>query len=373
FGLRTDDYKTIWKLHLIIAGHAPFFAGLGRFIAAGGSIIIVKGNHDVELHWPMVRQALRDEIVVAALGATTVTHAMPPAAELADRIAFADDAFTLGNMYIEHGHQHEPMTTVVGPPVLDETPTQINYPLGSFINRYFINRIERLDPFIDNVKPVQQALLALLRRRPLTIAKAYAYGWRFVWRALHVAKPRGSGSPVLLIAAALFVPPIALALVLLNLVRPETFAWIPDWLRVGGTVAGIGLPVLLPYLLGTAGEVLRELGPRREEPLVADARDALRKAFPPGPAPRTRYAVMGHTHVQMIEHLGDEHGTTSLYVNTGTWTPLWPRDRTDLIGRVYYSFARFDRGADAEYLHRALVWDDQAGEPRPAPMLAPAE
>lgn len=369
FGLRTDDYKNIWKLHLIVIGHEPFFDALARFLAAGGTLVIVKGNHDVELHWPLVRQALRDELVRRA---PITAHGRPPS-EVAASVAFADEGFTLGNVHIEHGHQYEPMTSVVGPPVLDAAPTQINYPLGSFINRYFINRLERLDPFIDNVKPVTQALLTLLRRRPITIARAYWYGWRFVLRAVRVAKRRGSRGPVLLISAALFVPPVTLALLALHIARPDWFAWIPGWLRIGGTVAGIGLPAIMPYLLGAIGEILREFGPAREEPLVSGARAALRRAFPGGAPPRRRYAVFGHTHVQMSVRLGDGGGGGEFYVNAGTWTPLWPRDRQDLIGRVYYSFARFDRGADAEYAHGSFVWDDQAGEPRAAPMLAPPE
>ena len=285
-----------------------------------------------------------------------------------DAIAFADDGFTLGNLFIEHGHRHEPMTAVVGPPVLAAVPTQINYPLGSFVNRYFINRIERLDAFIDNVKPVTQSLLALLRRRPLTIGRAYWRGWRFVWRALRVRKCKGAGGPVLVITAALFVPPVALGLVILERFVPGWFTWIPAWLKVGGSIAGIGLPMLLPYLLGALGELRKEFGPTRKEPLLAGAEAALRDAFPPGGRPARVYAVMGHTHDQRVDVIGNGAGE-AFYLNTGTWTPLWPRDRSDLIGRVYYSFIRFERGVNGEYRHQALVWDDQAGAARAAPMV----
>ena len=55
YGLQTDDYKTIYKLIRIRQGHPVFFTALAQWIDKGNKIIIVKGNHDLELYWPAVR------------------------------------------------------------------------------------------------------------------------------------------------------------------------------------------------------------------------------------------------------------------------------------------------------------------------------
>jgi len=58
FGLETDDYKSAWKLLQIANGHSEFFEGLARWINRGGLLLLSKGNHDLELYWPLVRVAL---------------------------------------------------------------------------------------------------------------------------------------------------------------------------------------------------------------------------------------------------------------------------------------------------------------------------
>ncbi len=361
FGLRTHDYRTLWKLLLIFRGHLPFFKALATWVEAGGALIIVKGNHDVELHWPLVRRAIRDELVRRGAAADAVNA----------RVAFADADFTLGNLYFEHGHQYEEMTRVVGGPTLGRDPTQINFPLGSFVNRYFINRIERLNPFIDNIKPVQQALLALLRRRPLTFARIYLQGWRFVWRAVTMRRFNGS---VALILAGLVVPPLTIVLIAVFFVWPEAAARLAEWIpllqnrgaRIGGAVGGLLFPALLPYVVGAVRETLRQLGLlRKREHLVEGASGALRRAFPDGGGARRVYAVMGHTHTQDVRPLSAT-SREEYYVNVGTWVPVWPEGRPDLVGRVIYTFVRFDKGSDGEYRHRALEWDDQALDDREA-------
>jgi hypothetical protein len=157
YGLQTDDYKTVWKLLLNARSHPVFFDALAEWLHREGRVLIIAGNHDVELHWQLVRDAIRFE----------VTKRGVPRDEAVERVAFADEHVVIDNLHVEHGHQYDEMTRVDYPLILRDEPSQINLPLGSFVNRYFINRIEALDPFIDNVKPVQDSLLRLARQRPL--------------------------------------------------------------------------------------------------------------------------------------------------------------------------------------------------------------
>ena len=41
------------------------------------------------------------------------------------------------------------------------------------------------------------------------------------------------------------------------------------------------------------------------------------------PRPATAYAVLGHTHMQDVQRLSSITGSEVLYINTGTWAPLW--------------------------------------------------
>lgn len=365
YGLRTDDYKTLWKLHLVIEGHVPFFEALGAWVTSGGRIVIVTGNHDVELYWPLIRHAIRDEVVERSKLSGKDREGA--------QIAFADSNFKIGNLHVEHGHMHEAVTRVDFGPVLSSDPTQIKFPLGSFVNRYLINRLERLDPFLDNVKPVNQALLALLRRRPLSILKAYAGGWKYIFRAWKMGLRESMNAATFQIGTLIFVPPLAIVLLALTFLFPRV---LPDEVQrsltlVRGILAGGGVvSALLPYILGAFQEIARQLGIFQPKDHYGEAAlGILEREFPVESALERAYVIMGHTHLQQVRML-ERRERRDYYVNTGTWVPLWPQKRPDLSGKVFHSVTEFQRIAGGEFRHRALIWDDQAGELRPAPMQA---
>jgi UDP-2,3-diacylglucosamine pyrophosphatase LpxH len=363
YGLKTNDYKSIWKLERIVQGHSSFFRSLALWITAGRSLVIVKGNHDLELYWPLVRRGIRDALVRKGARPDTACS----------QVAFAQEKLRVNNVYIEHGHQYEAMTQVTGDPVLPRAPEEINLPLGSFMNRYLINKIERLDPFLDNVKPVQSAVLTLLRRYPASIFGTYARSWKFIWKAVRSRKILNGA--VLTVAAALLVPIIVVAAIIASYAWPtgmDRILNIVPWLRHEGgrkvtAVAGVLFPFLLPYLLGAGGELMRELRRTfrkgKDDAYTAAARAALKQAFGDNPPPQVVYAVFGHTHVQRAALLS-AGPRKEFYLNSGTWTALWSRDRPDLTGHVLRTFLRFDLSSNGEYRHSALLWDDAAGQPR---------
>ena len=372
FGLRTDDYKSIWKLARILDGHEQWRQALMRWLAEGGRLVFVKGNHDLELHWRYVRRFLRD--CLCGVGQGTAGEA-----ELARHIGFAASGFTVSNVYIEHGHEYERMTRVDGRPTLPRHRSgELRLPLGSFVNRYFINRMERFDPFLDNIKPVHRALLALLRRRPVGLFRIYQGGWRFMLRALTRATTL-QGATALLLLSALVGPLVVAALVMLWYAVPEfrvrivtVFPFLQSGrVRMTGSIGGVSLPALLPYVIAVVQELLSQLGLSSDrDPLADGAVQRLREAFGQGAPASQLYAVMGHTHSETVRRL---EGTPrpALYINTGTWIGQWPDDRLDLIGKFVYSVARFTRQG-GEYAYDALVWDDEARTVRPARILVPA-
>ena len=340
YGLRTHDYKTVWKLLVMARGHGVFFQALADWVGCGNSVVFVTGNHDLELHWPLVRTAIRYQLKQRNVDAA------------GSRVAFAGDQLVLENLFFEHGHRHEAVTRVVGEPVLEEQPDQINLPLGSFVNRYYVNHLERLDPFIDNIKPVYSAVLHILRRRPLSIATIYLKSVKFIPRAIKMKQPL-----TVLVGLGLFallaVPFVAAAVLLTDSWRNALLGLLGGGLFVG----------LAPYLLGVSSEIGRALG---IETSSYEKRVGLGlSGAPPSSASGRIYAVVGHTHdhgIRVFEHEGVE----AFYLNTGTWIPVWPDARKDLTGRIVFSFARFDRTSAGGYRHELLEWDDQAVEARSA-------
>lgn len=358
YGLQTNDYKTVWKLMLTAEGHPRFLDALSAWVGRGGRLLFTAGNHDVEMHWPLVRSAIRLELSERGI----------PADQVADRVAFEDGHVVIDNLYVEHGHRYDEMTRVDGPPTLPPDHQQINLPLGSFVNRYFINRVEALDPFIDNVKPVEQSLLRLSRQRPLRILSTYFSGWRFLRRA--IAKRRLNKS-VLMIALGLMLPIFApLALLAIPGLRSAVLGWLPIG-DVGRTIvallSGIVLSGALPYLLGAISEL------RRRRPAADSHLEGARRVVETDLAQCNRnraYVCMGHTHVIAVKRI-DPAGER-LYLNTGTWIALWPSDRPDLLGRTIYTYAVFDATDADGYRAQALEWDVHAARPRPATILVPA-
>lgn len=354
YGLQTHDYKTVWKLIRTAEGHPEFFDALGAWVRDGGRVLFITGNHDVEMHWPLVRAWVRLELSERGAGAAA-----------AECVAFEDAYVRIDNLHVEHGHQYEQMTRVDGDPTLPPpSDDQINLPLGSFVNRYIINKVEALDPFIDNVKPVQRSLLRLARQRPLKILTTYFGAWKFLRRA--IAKRRVNKA-VLLIGLGLMLPALApVALLAIPSVRETVLDWLPFG-DVGDVIAAVLsgglLTAVLPWVLGVLSELRRR--PPADHQLEAARRIAAADADG-----RPFSVCMGHTHVTAVKRID---GTDDrLLFNTGTWIALWPRDRPDLLGRTIYSFMLFEATGEDGYRGTALEWDPHADRPCPATILVPA-
>jgi UDP-2,3-diacylglucosamine pyrophosphatase LpxH len=61
-GLGTTCKESAWKVTRIARGHQRLFAALGRFVSQGNHIVVITGNHDIELYWPEVRRQFVIEI-----------------------------------------------------------------------------------------------------------------------------------------------------------------------------------------------------------------------------------------------------------------------------------------------------------------------
>jgi UDP-2,3-diacylglucosamine pyrophosphatase LpxH len=371
FGLGTEDYKSVWKLLQIADGHREFFQALATWINRGGMLLLSKGNHDLELYWPLVRRALGE--LLRREGADG--HAVDT------QVLYCDDSLRIGNIYFEHGHKYDPQQRIDDSeksPVLPDQPGQLKLPLGIFVNRYLINQLEKLEPFLGAVRPTERILWMLLRSHPLAAIAVLFRSLRFIRRAFQTSRVRDFFWYAVYIGSVAL--PFLTALIIVGIfvfVRTRGIAlgdhpWIST---VGGVLGGLGM--LAPYLAAAFREFVKWLGRKRKQPAQVGEDDMARGVYATMqnlkfPAVSQIYAVMGHTHDQDIQRLPDLDGARVLYLNTGTWIPVWPDDRSDLDGQVLFPFVHFRRIKPQEYEHAYLEWRDDRGKPADSYILEPS-
>jgi UDP-2,3-diacylglucosamine pyrophosphatase LpxH len=107
-GMGSAADHVVQKVAAIVARHPAVFRALGRFVAAGNALVIVRGNHDIELYWRAAQRALVDAILACE----------PPRSRalLRTRIAIQPWFFAVdGLLYVEHGHEFDPMCSYGDP------------------------------------------------------------------------------------------------------------------------------------------------------------------------------------------------------------------------------------------------------------------
>lgn len=154
YGFNADDFKSIYRLDAVAKGHPKIFEALKQWIKQGSALAIVTGNHDPEFDQTLVQAWLRQK-----LGADS------PSSE--KRLQFFPRGVDLwGRIRLEHGQRYEWHTATES--LAPKSATQeITLPAGSFFNRYFVNKVETVAPYLDNVRPVTRVIAYLVRHRTL--------------------------------------------------------------------------------------------------------------------------------------------------------------------------------------------------------------
>ena len=163
YGLGTSEPEIVWKLQRIAAGHPIFFQALGWFVATGNEIVLMKGNHDIELFWPAVQTCFNQLIGDAYKTWFQEYHSsendilcwfddLPETLSLADvqtavkfpkNFYYEDDLF-----FVDHGSQCDPANWFpnFADPRLPNDKDYLELPSGSLFIRYFFNGIEHVHP-----------------------------------------------------------------------------------------------------------------------------------------------------------------------------------------------------------------------------------
>ena len=150
FGLGTEEEKTAWKLGVIVNGHEVFFQALATFLSKKNALSIITGNHDIELYWEKVQNALVGHIV-------NFEPDQEIRQQIKERISFYPWFYYDKDYktYIEHGNQYDTSNSFqyLLYPVFGPNSKRLWLPFGSFFVRYFFNKLEISNPFADNIKP----------------------------------------------------------------------------------------------------------------------------------------------------------------------------------------------------------------------------
>lgn len=349
YGLKTNDYKSIYKLHVCAQGHKRLFEHLAVWLINGNNLIIIKGNHDLEWYWKPVRDYLR---LVFAQHITSIKNSSVEN-ELEQivipRILFADDKLIIDDViYLEHGHRYENFTTVDGPAILKENPTELNLPFGSFFNRYLINQIELDYPFIDNVRPSASILPLLIRERfPLALKVLFKYV-PFLFLIIPKRQYRYALRYAIHFLVIIVIPIVITLIAIWKFMPPHLdFGRLPSALQAVFSMLKNLAFLSLSYFFG------RLLG-------------ALHLSSPASLYPNAKNIFTLYPHVQMVTfgHTHDPEQKNDLarrYHNTGTWIPVFETEAANVRLDRTYTFLHIimDKDGNVRPLN-LLRWNDDA-------------
>jgi len=318
---------------------------LSTWMEQGNKIIIVKGNHDLEIYWPAVRNYLRLIIAegIIKLSSKNIEDVLKE--NILPNITFIDDSVEIDkDFYVEHGHRYDKFCMVLDEPVLKNNPTQMNIPFGSFFNRYLLNRVELFFPFLDNVRPSGNVL-------PILIRENFALGIKVLFQHIpllirilltNFRYVRFMFNKVFLFLLAIFIPVGLVIYFNLPAIGSllEGFSRIQDEGGIGAKLLEFAesLILLIPsYLLSRIVAWFH-----LSEPSSLDKFAKLRLEG-------TNYKIitMGHTH-NPGEYLFKINDDYKRFYNTGTWIPVIETSTAEVREDKTYTFLHLIRDASGK-------------------------
>ncbi len=178
---------SVAKLCAIYNGHRTFFQALAWWVGRGHRLVVIPGNHDLELVWPAVQTKFEE--LLAYHHRESVRHEWeaagakgkrpePDLAAFNGRIDFSRQWFYYkpGAFYAEHGHQYDNVNATInqlGPYWTKDSETLLNPSFGSLGNP-IVAQLEDTFPEWDNVGSHASTLSYLMREYPQRFARVLA-------------------------------------------------------------------------------------------------------------------------------------------------------------------------------------------------------
>jgi UDP-2,3-diacylglucosamine pyrophosphatase LpxH len=342
-GLGSAEDRAAVKMRAVAVRHDLLFRKLARFVAAGHSLVFVRGNHDVEFYWASAQRAFLDALSERA------EHEGFDRTDPAARAAFEARVefrhwfyYVRGLLYVEHGHQYDATCAYhhVLAPRSPRDPRRISYSFSDILLRYVVHPTREL----SSEGHENNSLLTYLKLAFSLGARGCGMlAYRFfsalgrmvsAWRdqlSEHAANVKAEHEGELQKIASVFRLSAdnlrAMTQLWATPVTSNFFA-IFRTVFLDGLAAGIAAGVIIgvlalcsvvpwtwvPIMMGVVATAvfIYARGRRVLEPHAALRRGASKLT---GLMP-ARYFVMGHTHRAAMEQLTPE----STYVNLGNWS-----------------------------------------------------
>lgn len=308
----TED-ESLSKLERVLEAHADLFTAIRVFMEKGHRVVLVPGNHDVDLFWPRVRDRLVD-----VLGGPDGDH-----------FHFeASGVYRAGPLHVEHGNQYyaDSVFENFTHPFLRDPKSgelRLERSWGNCFLEYFSNgMMSERNPFINNVRPIPNMVFLGIQDESWWFK--VAYGFKLIRFMSRVGFPPFKESRELL--------------------RRKREGRLDTWGYTRKRFAGIfsgrsrveiqgvedveGLPLRFPEEeeveeAATEGLLLDSLA-TREDALSVAAREILLCGED------IDVVVFGHDHRYYSNELQPVLGGNKgkYYVNTGTWIPMLFLTRT---------------------------------------------
>ena len=328
------------KMAVIVAGHPRFFEALRMFARPEPPrrmVTVLKGNHDINLHWRAVQDTIR--AAVGALG------------DREDCLSFVERRVAREGIYVEHGNQYAGglgRFPDFEEPHDPDSPDELYQPIGSRCVYELLNDIEWQHYWVDGVKPFTALVwYTLVFDFPLAIRMLKT----LLGAAPHLAasaSPEGEGALIVEAQRSLLQElddAKHLRLVQRDAALREGFCR-----RVAAALGPLGVegPEAEPEVeLEAAGawrQILLARGMAEEQAQRGALTEVARLKHTQEQA---QVVVFGHSHEPCCVPLGDG----AVYLNTGTWT--W---RRDFGGESYSTWRRLFRRPEQFTNHRALTY-----------------
>jgi UDP-2,3-diacylglucosamine pyrophosphatase LpxH len=387
-GLASSLHRSVHKMAAVARRHDLVFRHMAAFVAAGHSIVLVRGNHDVEFAFDAAReafvQALLDRAELSPDAASGAREAFLSRIEFRHWFYYEE-----GLLYVEHGHQYDETCAYQHQlhPVSPDNPDQISLSFSDILLRYVVRPTRGLSSeghenksMFDYLKfgiSMGMSGCALLFYRFLSAIARMFGAWRSHLseaaqevRAEHERRMTELATLLSMKRERLRELASLAALPVTGchrkIVRSVFLDGIVALVGAFVVILAVGLSELVPLALLPAVSfalfIAIYLWMRRAK--VLDPKQALRRAAASvAKLMPARFVVMGHTHEPRLEAL--EGGAT--YVNLGTWAS----DDLDQASReAPYSHLVIRRG-EAGPEARLMRWDRQ-GLPVPLVLGRPS-
>lgn len=174
-GLNPEEDKAEYKIHKILEDHPVWVNSLANFIRQGHKVIIIIGNHDLELHFKRVQNAILESLELSDQELT--------------RIRFCEFFYiSEGDTLVEHGNQYDPFClayTPVRPFIIRDERVQVRIPFGNLATRYLINGMGYFNPYSESnyimtaTEYVRFFFKYMVRTQPLIM-------WTWFWSSIAI-------------------------------------------------------------------------------------------------------------------------------------------------------------------------------------------